>query len=243
MCYTVEYLETRSAKYAERYGHVLSPEAELPRQLPLFYLVSGFEHPELPVVHSEGVFLYRWGLIPPWVRSHDEAMEISNRTLNAMGETVFEKPAFRQSIRSHRCLLGINGFYEWRTMGKKKYPYLIQPESGGLLSLGCIYNAWTDRSTGELLHTFSILTTESNALLSKIHNLKKRMPLIIPKENEQNWIDPELTETEIKNLIRPFPDEGLTAYTISMEANQVRNQRNKPEITEEVIYPELAESA
>lgn len=241
MCYTVEYLETRSAKYAERYKEILSPEAvsQVPQQLPLFYLISGFAHPVLPIVKQDGIFMFEWGLIPEWVKDHQSAVEMQNRTLNAVGETVFDKPSFRKSIVTKRCLLGVNGFYEWQEYKKSKYPYLIQIKSEEIFSLGCIYETWVDQSTGEIRNTFSLVTTPANPLMEKIHNLKKRMPLIIAKSDEAKWIDPSLTREEIEKLIKPYPEEDMQAFTVSKLANNVRNERNVPEIIEKVEYEEL----
>src|SRR5665647_1935027 len=99
------------------------------------YFVSGFIHPQLPIVKHDGIFLYEWGLIPFWIKDHTAAKNIQNMTLNAVGETIFEKPSFRNSITTKRCLLGINGFYEWRNLTKVKYPYFIHTKSGDLFSL------------------------------------------------------------------------------------------------------------
>ena len=90
MCYNVAYLEQRAKKYTERYRHVLPPgytPEKMPATLPLFYFVSGFEHPSLPVVKGDGVFLFEWGLIPHWVKDSETAVDIRSKTLNAVGET------------------------------------------------------------------------------------------------------------------------------------------------------------
>jgi putative SOS response-associated peptidase YedK len=86
-----------------------------------------------------GSTCFNWGLIPGWVKDEKQAKDISNMTLNAIGETVFEKPSFRNSIRSKRCLLGINGFFEWRDVGGKKYPYYVQVKEEEIFSLGCLW--------------------------------------------------------------------------------------------------------
>ncbi|MCX6273786.1 MAG: SOS response-associated peptidase, partial [Bacteroidetes bacterium] len=174
-----------------------------------------------------------------WAKDLKSANDIRSKTLNAVGETVFEKPSFRKSIVSKRCLLGINGFYEWRDFNGKKYPYHIQLKGGELFSLGCIYENWLDKSTGEIKDTFSVLTTEANPLMEKIHNLKKRMPLIISREDECKWIDPTLNTEKIKNLIKPYQENEMEAYTISTDANSARKNRNIKEILKPVAYAEL----
>ena len=243
MCYNVKYIEKRIEKYIERYADILpewSPQPDLRTELPLYYFVSGFEHPVLPIVKHDGIFLFEWGLIPAWVKDSRGAADIRTKTLNAVGETAFEKPSFRKSIASKRCLLGVNGFYEWRDLNKVKYPYLIQSRSNEIFSLGCIYESWVDRVTGEIRNTFSILTTPANPMMEKIHNLKKRMPLILKKEDEAKWIDIKLPAEDVKQLIKPYDESDMTSYTISRNANSARFHRNVPEISDPCEYPELS---
>jgi len=242
MCYNVEYIEERVAEYIARYQDVLPDGWEKNvtlKELEQYYFVSGFSHPKLPIIKNDGAFFYEWGLIPGWVKDAATAKDIRTKTLNAVGETIFEKPSFKKSIVSKRCLLPVNGFYEWRDVAGKKYPYHISIKGGELFSLGCIYENWADKSTGEIKNTFSIVTTPANPMMEKIHNLKKRMPLIISRKDEKNWIDTSLNPEQIKALIRPFPESDMEAYTISTEANNARNNRNKAEILKPVVYAEL----
>jgi len=207
--------------------------------LPLYYFISGFSHPDLPIVKHDGIFLYQWGLIPFWVKDPIGAQDIQSKTLNAVGETVFEKPSFRSSINDKRCLLAVNGFYEWREFNKEKYPYFIHLKSNELFSLGCIYSSWVDRGTGEVKNTFSILTTPANPMMEKIHNRKKRMPLIIGAKDEKRWIEPHLNAEEVLKLIKPYADSDMTAYTVSQFANSAKNERNIPEIISRHDYIKL----
>jgi putative SOS response-associated peptidase YedK len=242
MCYNIAYLERRMQKYDERYKDVLPPDLYkrvAGAELPSYYFVSGFSHPLLPIVKHDGVFLYEWGLIPAWNKDNNSAGEIQGKTLNAVGETVFEKPSFRKSIKSQRCLLGISGFYEWREFSGKKYPYFIRTKSSDIFSLGCIYENWTDRNTGEIRNTFSVITTPANPMMECIHNLKKRMPLILSVADEKLWVDPELPKVRISGLIKPYNESDMTAYTVSQMVNSARNDRNVPEVMEQVDYPEL----
>ena len=169
--------------------------------MPLYYFVSGFDHPYLPVITSEGIDLLEWGLIPSWVKDVKAAKELQSKTLNAVGETAFEKPAFKDSIIRQRCLVPVNGFFEWRDFNKVKYPHFIRTKSNDIFSIGGIFNKWVDKSSGEIRTTFSILTTPANPMMEKIHNLKKRMPLIIAPEDETLWINPEIEQDEIQFLI------------------------------------------
>ena len=242
MCYNVSYLEKKIEKLKERYKEAMD-KMELnyrpPGELPLFYFVNGFVHPQLPFVKADGIELFEWGLIPAWVKDAQGAKDIRKHTLNAVSETVFEKPSFRGSIMRKRGILPVSGFFEWRDFAKKKYPYLIQLKEEEIFSLGCIYEYWTDKTSGEVHQTFSILTTAANPLMQQIHNQKQRMPLIIDRADEKAWLNPELSRAEIEALMKPFPAEKMKAITISNSINSPRNERNIPEILEEVKYDEL----
>lgn len=235
-------MQKRQQKFAERYKEISLPDWSIktvPEELPTYYFVSGFSHPQLTIVKHDGIFLFEWGLIPLWIKDIESANNIRSKTLNAVGETVFEKPSFRKSIATQRCLLGVSGFYEWRDINNVKYPYFIKTLSSDIFSLGCIYESWVDKSSGEIRNTFSIITTPANPLMEGIHNIKKRMPLIISTEDEKKWIEPTLTKAQINALIKPYNDSDMTAYTVSQTVNSARNNRNVPESTVEVNYPEL----
>jgi putative SOS response-associated peptidase YedK len=242
MCFTVAIVRKGQLLTVEEYYRNLPvvKEKGLPvPEIPLYYLVNGFEHPKLPIVKEDGISLYQWGLIPSWTQDASKANDIQSKTLNAKGEPIFEKPSFRKSIVSQRCLLPIAGFYEWQDLNGVKYPYFVSLKEQEHFSLAAIYDHWLDRTTGEMRNTFSIITTPANPLMEKIHNLKKRMPLILSPNDEVKWIDHSLKPDQVKVLIRPFPEEGMAAFTISRTANNTKNKRNVPEIMDRVNYPEL----
>ncbi len=241
MCYYVEYIEKLENYFFDQYGRILDRSfmpASFLFDLP-FYFVGGFEHPKLPVVHNAGVEMKEWGLIPFWTKDATQANDLRVKTLNAVGETAFEKPSFRDSIRKRRGLLTVTAFFEWRDVGGKKYPYRISLLNHKIFSLGCIFDNWVDKETGEVKSTFSILTTNANDLMAAIHNSKRRMPVIIEQGNFKQWLDPETDQEQILALMAPLSSEKMTAYTISQFANSSRNNRNIPEISEPVDYPEV----
>ncbi|HYH02018.1 MAG TPA: SOS response-associated peptidase [Bacillota bacterium] len=207
------------------------------------YYASGFDYPRMPVItadHPEKLQYFDWGLIPSWVKTPVEALEIRSYTLNARSDTVFTKPSFRNAIRQRRCLVPAEGFYEWRLFQGRKYPYYIHLQDKTVFSFAGIWEEWVNRSNGEVRRTYSILTTEANSLMEKIHNTKKRMPVILPVAAEREWLRNDLSQPEILELTRPLDAGLLETHTISKLITSRTENRNVPAIQERYDYPELA---
>ena len=238
MCYHVKV--TSSVEELQNRFEAQYSENEPPK---VYYHVSGFSYPKLPVIASDEpnkIKLFNWGLIPAWTKSREDAKKFAVNTLNARSETIFEKPSFR-SVKKKRCLVLVNGFYEWRDYNKKKYPYYIHLPNDEPFAMGGIYENWTDKETGEIFNTFSIVTLEANPLMAAIHNTKLRMPLILPKETERLWLEPNVDEVYIKGLFKQYPEEGMQAHTISKLITSRTESSNVPKVIEEEIYAELPE--
>lgn len=160
--------------------------------------INGFAHPYMPVITNKDtsvIQLFNWGLLPSWAKDRT----IQNNTLNARMETIQEKPSFRSYV-SKRCLVLANGFYEWQWLdekGKNKQKYELSVGDDELFSFGGLWNEWVDKETGEVIPTFTILTTEANEQMARIHNSKKRMPLILTAETEMEWLNGKEVTTEI----------------------------------------------
>lgn len=204
-----------------------------------FHLVSGFSHPHLPIIKQGVIELSEWGLIPSFAVNEQKAADLQKMTLNARADTIHEKPSFRNSINTQRCVLVVDGFFEWRHQNNKKYPYYIYPADGTVFHLGCIYNSWVNKITGEVRDTFSIITVDANPLMAQIHNTKKRMPLILHHKDIAAWINPETDQKTVNALMVPFPDSEMNAHSISTDAGNARKNRNVPEIKDKIDYPEL----
>lgn len=159
----------------------------------------------------------RWGLIPSW--ADDPA--IGNRLINARSETAAEKPSFRNALKKRRCLVPIDGFYEWQATGKKtKQPHLIRLKDGQPFALAGLWEKWT-APDGELVESFTILTTDANAMMRPIHN---RMPVIVAKEDYDLWLDNETDLEEVKGLLKQFPAEQMESFPVSTVVNNPRNE-------------------
>lgn len=210
---------------------------------PVFH-TSGFNFPQMPVITSEkpgSVQLYHWGLIPHWVQSIQDADKIRTQTLNARADGIFEKPAFR-SYTQNRCIVLADGFFEWMEFKKKKYPHYVHLDGFDIFGFAGLYAHWTDKETGEILHTFTIITTNANPLMARIHNTKQRMPVILPKEQWQHWLAPSLTKEQMQQMLFPCDDAHMKAYPISKRITTHGADTNVPQIKEPFTYPELVSS-
>jgi len=165
---------------------------------------------------------FRWGLIPFWAKDPS----IGNKLINAKSETIHEKPAFKNSFKSRRCLVPSDGFFEWKKE-KIKIPYRIIMKDASPFTMAGIWDKWLSRD-GEIIHSFSILTTGSNELISAIHD---RMPVILRPEEEKIWLGKE-NEHDLISLLRPYPSELMTAFPVSSLVNSPKN--DFPEIIKQV---------
>ena len=189
------------------------------------YFANGFSHPKLRTytnIDPQEPQFFTWGLIPPWVKSDVDAKKIQNQTLNARVESIFDKPSFRDAAKKTRCIIYVDGFFEYHTQGKKKYPFKIAPQNGEPLALAGLYSTWQNKETGDNTTTVSICTTRANEIMAKIHNIPRdseecRMPAILAKELQDEWLMDVKTENDKKHLISlvdPFEDGYLEAYSV-----------------------------
>lgn len=204
------------------------------------YYVSAFTLPRLPVIANDDpdkIRMLTWGLVPSWIKDERSAGEIRFKTFNARAESLHEKPSFRHSIRNKRCLVLADGFFEWRDFNGKKYPYYIRLTDGSAFAFAGIWDHWENGPNN--IESFSIITTRANPLLEKIHNTKKRMPVILKKEDEKRWLSSDLSTDEVNSLLVPHDDKDMEAYTISRLISEKALEKNALRIIERYDYPEL----
>ncbi len=179
----------------------------------------------LPVVmqrdEDRELNLLRWGLIPRW---HKSGPGKTPEPINARAETLLEKPMFRSLVKSKRCLVPANGFYEWRRNGGVKQPFYIHPTNQNTFAFAGLYDE-TPGEDGELVGSYAIITTGPNAVMAGIHD---RMPVILQREDEAEWLDPTLTDPGIVTLLQPYPAEVMEATEVSTAVNNTRN--NGPDL-------------
>jgi putative SOS response-associated peptidase YedK len=159
----------------------------------------------------------RWGLVPRWAKDSS----IGARMINARGETIAEKPSFQMAYRRHRCLLPADGFYEWRPAESgdtsRREPLHIGMADGALFGIAGLFERWRS-DAGEVLDTCTIVTTEANELLTRVHD---RMPVIVPRNDYARWLDP--ASADVADLIAPYPSAALAYFPVSSRVNNVRH--------------------
>jgi putative SOS response-associated peptidase YedK len=159
---------------------------------------------------------FKWGFIPHWAKGDKPRYMI-----NARAETVAEKPSFRSAFKARRCLIIADGFYEWHRSGKVKAPMYIHDASGRPWGFAGIYEVWTSPD-GEEVPTCAIITTEANEVMAKVHH---RMPAIIPPEDRESWLDPDISDPEaLLPLLRPYDVGEMEIVPVSNDVNSARNQ-------------------
>lgn len=178
--------------------------------------------------------MLRWGLIPSWAKEP----KIAYKLINARAETAGEKPSFRAAMRARRCLIPADGFYEWTRRGKARQPWLIAPEDGVPFVFAGLWERWTvprgaaltgslaEYRPGEAIETCTVLTTEANEVLARVHH---RMPVILPREAFEPWLGGDAVE------LGPYPGDGMRVHPVSMLVNKPAN--DDPRCVEPVAVP------
>ena len=249
MCYTIEQKLEAAFKRAKYWNDDFNLE-RIKEKLEMFdpwYKASGFAHPKIIAYSNDQPHepeLFNWGLIPHWVKTEKDAKSLWNKTINARGESIFEKPSFRDAAINKRCLIPVGGFYEHHHFKGKKYPFYITRKDNEPLNLAGLWSEWINQETGEIIRTCSIVTTKANELMAKIHNNPKlaepRMPVILNEQIADTWLKPIETEKdreELLNLLKPFSNNELKAHTVRKLSGK-EAVGNVPEASEEYIYEE-----
>lgn len=195
----------------------------LPNLLEAFETYNAAPTQELPVIVTADsgereLRWMRWGLKARWAKPGDKS---APAPFNARAETLTEKPMFRSLVSRKRCLVPLNGYYEWREEGGRKQPYFLSAPDEELIALGGLFDEPRDDEglDGPPLGSFTVVTTAPSEFAAQFHH---RMPLVLTREAEEGWIDPERTDPgEVLALAQPFPGD-LTARPVSRAVNNVR---------------------
>jgi putative SOS response-associated peptidase YedK len=225
-----------------RYAITTAPEAiralfrylDQPNFPPRYNVAPTQPVPIVRMVEGRREFaLVRWGLIPAWVK------DPRNFTLliNARGESVNEKPAFKNAMKYRRCLFPADGFYEWDRRGERKQPYFVRLKGGGPLAFAGLWESWTGPN-GEEMETAAIVTTTASRSIAHIHD---RMPVIVPPEAFDYWLDPKVDALSASAVLQPARDDAIECYEVSRAVNRTEN--DAPMLVEPLTEPEPEEDA
>ena len=169
------------------------------------------------------VTAYRWGLIPHWATE----AKVGSRMFNARAETLTASPAFRDAFRRKRCLVPVDSFYEWKREGALRQPFRVVRRDGRPLALAGLWAGWRDPAIGTVRRTFTIVTTTPNEAQVDLHD---RMPVVLPDDAWDRWLDVRLDPSELLGLLAPDDTVELDIYPVERFVNDVR--RDGPELIE-----------
>lgn len=164
----------------------------------------------------------RWGLVPSWAKD----LSIGDKMINARSETIREKPAFKRAFAKRRCIIPVDGFYEWKRVGtrKAKQPVFIHSTTpGALLAFAGLYEVWRDKSDPDApwVRSCSIITTASNATIEPIHN---RMPVLLHSAQFDDWLDPENQDVDaLARMLVPSANDAIEYYPVRLLVNKAAN--------------------
>jgi putative SOS response-associated peptidase YedK len=251
MCYEIVSATRAKLKYAQHRSSDAAEIAllekyllELEKDLNPFHHISGFAFPNVLVYTSVAVKQPQtmlWGLMPHWAKTKADAQNMQPKTLNARVESLTEKPAFKNII-SNKCLVVIDGFFEHKLVGNKKYPHLITDQNEEPLSIGGLWDVWQNSNNeNEKIQTVTFITAPANGFMAAIHNNGKmgeaRMPLIIAKDLQDNWLH-ENKLNKLPSLIKETQKVKLKAHTVQKLSGK-RALGNVVDATKKHEYPEL----
>ena len=196
-------------------------------------LFSGLDFPQLPLRFNiaptqmvtcikaessteQAVHSFRWGLVPFWAKD----LKIGAKMINARAETIADKPAFRAAFKKRRCLILADGFYEWKKVGKSKFPHYITLAEEQPFAMAGLWEQWGKGE--ERVETCTIITTEANEVMEPLHH---RMPVILEPENHDFWLDPEFKDSEsLKKLLVPYRPSDMRTREVNPIVNKATNE-------------------
>ena len=237
MCFAVS-LRKESNEIEERLTTLIPAKFEIPLEHEMYYHLNGFTHGNLQIIKMDepnSIYPANWGLVPNWAMDDIEGFWKNTNTLNARSESIFEKASFRDSAESKRCLIIADGFYEPHYINKLSHPYFcyqpsIEHPEGDIFLFAGLYT-----EIDEKLYTATIITAEANDFFAEIHNVKKRMPLVLYKDLFEDWLDDGLPTQAVNELMAfGFTREEFKAHPVSRDLYKKNINTNLPYIVEPI---------
>ena len=204
-----------------------STKAEPERTLPVDWNIKPTQ--EISIVRNQSngnreINIASWGMIAPWSKTNSDAQKSQSMAINARSESVHEKPTFRRAFKSQRCLVPASGYYEWATsLGqyKTKQPFYISRDDQKLIPFAGIFDRWQSPD-GEVRESVAIITRDAVGELANIHN---RMPVCMPQDRWDMWLDPQVREIDQLRALMEFPNPTahLRFWPVQNLVNSIRN--------------------
>jgi putative SOS response-associated peptidase YedK len=172
-----------------------------------------------PVITNENpdkIHVYRWGLIPFWSKDDKSGYKM----INARVDTLLDRASFKNLVSTKRCIVPMDGFYEWKTDGKEKQPYRITTTDQEIFSCAGLWDTWR-MPDGQELHTYTIITLDANEMMQDIHN---RMPAILEKDAESLWLGADMSPEEMLKILKQYDSSKMTAYPVSKKVGNVKER-------------------
>ncbi len=233
MCFNASLVQTAEIMAVELNGYIDDS------QIKPVYFTSAFSLPQWPVLTDSKPDQFcsmKWGLIPSWIKNYESAREIRFKTFNARIETIHEKASFKYASDNGRCAVPVDGWFEWKEINGKKYPYYIYRQDKKPFLLAGLWDKWLNRENNKIYETFSVITTKAQGLCSEIHNTKERMPFILSQNDRSIWLNKELKYSDLRNEINPEWEE-LKAHPVSNLLTSKHKDKNVPQVQEKTAGP------
>ncbi|MBK8700985.1 MAG: SOS response-associated peptidase [Saprospiraceae bacterium] len=227
MCGRSSLTKTEKELEARFQASFYSEDLERYNPLPNYNMAPSQMLPVIVNTDKEHIRLFRWGLVPFWAK--DE--KIGYSMINARIETLLEKPSFKNLIDKRRCLVPMDGFYEWTGEGKEKQPYRIMAKDQEIYTCAGLWDVWKSPD-GRTIHSYTIITLPANDFMKPIHD---RMPAMLNREHEKLWLDDSLPKEDLLETLTPYGSDQMTAYPVSKKVGNVRERG--PELIEKIDNP------
>jgi putative SOS response-associated peptidase YedK len=214
-------------------------------ELPLYYVASAFDTPPLPVLRADREWeLAKWGLVPHWTRTVAQAKKIRAGAVNARSESMWERPAFELAARNGRCLILVDGFFEFHHHLGVAFPFYVFLDGHPDFFMAGLRDMWTNPDTGETEVTCTVVTTAANSFMREIHNKlpdpeERRMPVIVPADQAEAWLSLSTPIEKLKRIVSTREIPEMCAHNVSRTLNNAKKRVNDPSAQEPVDYPEL----
>lgn len=179
--------------------------------------------------HAEYALLH-WGLVPFWSKTAKTKFPL----FNARAEGIEKKPSFRSPFRHRRSIIPASGFFEWKLIEGHKQPYFVRPVNGGYFAYAGVWDHWQGED-GKTVNSCAIITTEANTMMREIHD---RMPLILKQGDLGIWLDPDTGQSDVLEMLAPYPDDLMEAYPVSSKVNNPKN--NGPDCVARFVSESLS---